>query len=298
MKQPYRILPAAEGRLGALDDPVLVTMLTGWIDASGAAAAAMDRLLEATRAEAVVEFDDDVFVDYRARRPAMHLVDGVIERLEWSVPRLWIGVDALGHDVMLLAGPEPDTNWRTFADTVAAIAARVGVSRAVGLGAYPIATPHTRPVLLSCTAARAEVIADLPFARSSLVVPAGMEAVLERSLDESGIPALAIWAQVPHYVTSMAYPASSLALLEALRDVAGVHVDVSELREEAVVQRGRLDGLVAANREHAEMLSQLERLHDQTRGTASPPALGPGALPTGDEIAAELEQFLRQQGGD
>lgn len=298
MKQPYRILPAAEGRLGALEDPVLVTMLTGWIDASGAADAAMDRLLAATRAEAVVEFDDDVFVDYRARRPAMHLVEGVIERLEWSVPRLWVGVDALGHDVLLLAGPEPDTNWRAFADTVAGIARRVGVTRAVGLGAYPIATPHTRPVLLSCTAARAETIAELPFVRSSLVVPAGMEAVLERSLDEAGIPALAIWAQVPHYVTSMSYPASSLALLEALRDVAGVHVDVSELREESVIQRGRLDGLVAANSEHAEMLRQLEKMHDQTRGTASPPALGPGALPTGDEIAAELEQFLRQQGGD
>ena len=59
-----------------LDEPTLVAVLTGWIDAGGAARAAAEAIEDDAAASPVAEFDDDVYIDYRARRgsrsPAPH----------------------------------------------------------------------------------------------------------------------------------------------------------------------------------------------------------------------------------
>ncbi|MFM1839117.1 MAG: hypothetical protein RIS37_383, partial [Actinomycetota bacterium] len=84
----YRISPNFDGKLPTLQQPILVAMLTGWIDASAAAAAAMETLITETNAVTLVEFDGDTFVDYRARRPLMQLREGVIEKLDWAAPKI------------------------------------------------------------------------------------------------------------------------------------------------------------------------------------------------------------------
>ena len=280
----------------ALEEPVLVVMMTGWIDASGAAAAAMGTLDKETSATTLVAFDDDTYIDYRARRPMLELRDGVSTRLVWSAPELKVGRDLNGRDVLLLTGPEPDMAWHRFATTIADLAERLTVARMAALGAYPFAAPHTRPPQLSVTSPSAEAIAGLPFRTSSVDVPAGMAAALEHAVWGRGIPALGIWSQVPHYVATMSYPAASVALLEGLHTATGLAVDGGELRREAVLQRERLDQLVQGNDEHQAMVAQFERLYD----AAEPPGDGggPGALElrSGDEIAGEIERYLRDQG--
>ena len=49
----------------------------------------------------------------------------------------------------------------------------------------------------------------LPFLRSSIDVPAGVAAALEIELHDRGIPTVGLWAQVPHYIASVSYPAWS-----------------------------------------------------------------------------------------
>jgi len=288
MINAWRTAPDLDGVLPRLDRPLLVTMLTGWIDASGAAAAAMEVLITLTGAETVVEFDEDTYIDYRARRPVLHIRDGVNTGLEWDAPRLRAGRDSSGRDVLVLCGPEPDAAWRRFAADVAGLSVRLGVRRMIALGAYPIAVPHTRAVRLSCTTPDADLASSLPFARNSVDVPAGMSAVLEESLATAGIESIGLWAQVPHYVASMPYPAASLALLRALCDVGGITVPTGSLVEEAEAQRRRIDRLVGQNGEHADMLRQMEDAHDAADG-----GLG-DTVPSGDQLAAELEQFLRE----
>jgi hypothetical protein len=108
-----------------------------------------------------------------------------------------------------------------------------------------------------------------------------------------GIEAVGLWAQVPHYVASMAYPLASDALIQALCADNGLYFDSSRLRRESAVQRERLDQLVANNAEHAGMLQQLETAYDETHGT--PLSDNTEDIPTVDELAAEVEQFLRDQ---
>jgi hypothetical protein len=280
------------GPLPELDAPVLVVMLTGWIDASGAAAAAMTTLQEESAARPLATFDGDVFIDYRARRPTMELRDGVNTRLVWSDIELSLGRDSKGHDVVTLSGPEPDSQWRRFADVVSTLAIDLGVTKMVALGAYPFAAPHTRDPRLSTSSPSADVVSGVSYLKNSIDVPAGMGAVLEHAFVDKGVPALGIWAQVPHYVSAMSYPAATLALLDGLREVTDIQIDVSAIRKETIIQRQRLDQLVSGNDEHRSMVDQLEALYDSQQESG---LLGSADIPTGDELAAEFEQFLRDQ---
>lgn len=279
-----------------LDKPVLITMLSGWIDASGAANAAIDVLKKATNATLLATFDADTFIDYRARRPIMELREGLNSRLRWSVPELHHGIDANGRDIVILSGPEPDTAWELFVKTVCGFCVDNSVERAFAIGAYPFATPHTRPPQLSCHSPSPHVLAEVPFLKNSADVPAGMSAVLEHGLTEHGISALSLWAQVPHYVAAMSYPAAAAALVSAVQMVAGLVVDVSDLVADAQQQRERIDQLVSANPEHLEMVRQLERMFDDAVKTGQVDARGETPA-SGDAIAAEIERFLREEMG-
>ncbi len=289
MSDPY----ALHEPLPSLQAPVLVVMLTGWIDASGAAAAAMTTAQEEWSVRPLATFDGDTFIDYRARRPTMELREGVNVRLVWADIELHVGHDSGGHDVLTLSGPEPDSQWRRFADVVSTLAVELGVRQMVALGAYPFATPHTRDPRLSSSSPSADVVAGVPYLKNSVDVPAGMGAVLEHALTDKGVPALGVWAQVPHYVSAMSYPAATLALLTGLHEVSGLMVDAAAIRQEAIIQRQRLDQLVASNDEHRAMVTQLEELYDQAQQQTD--LFGTAQFPTGDELAAEFERFLRDQ---
>lgn len=265
-------------------------MLDGWIDASGAAAAAMGVLTTETDAHDLVSFDDDAYIDYRARRPTFEIRDGVSTRLLWSSPELRHGKDRNGADVLLLSGPEPDMAWHRFADTIASLAQQLGVRSMTALGAYPFAAPHTRPVGLSATSPSRDVVQNLGFSASSVDVPAGVAAAIEMELHNRDIKAVGLWAQVPHYVSAMSYPAASIALLDGLSRISGISLEAVDLRRDVTVQRERLDHLVASNAEHGEMLTRLESAYDDAHAAGDPTSL---ELRSGDDLAAEVEQFLR-----
>ncbi|MEI8240050.1 MAG: PAC2 family protein [Actinomycetota bacterium] len=278
-----------------LDRPVLVVMLTGWVDASGAGAAAVAAVNAACNTELLATFDGDAFIDYRARRPTMELREGVNSRLEWGDIQLRVGADPKGTAVLTLVGPEPDSQWRRFAASVAELATQLGVYQTISLGAYPFATPHSRTSRISITSPSADVVASLPFIKSTLDVPAGMSSVLEHAFTEAGIASVGLWVQVPHYVSAMSYPGASVALLDAMRSVTGVDIPVGSLARDADIQRSRIDQLVDANDDHGAMVRQLEAAYDLAGDDES--AMGGAPLPSGDEIAAEFERFLREQEG-
>jgi hypothetical protein len=275
----------------SLDSPVLLVALEGWIDAGFAAVNAMATILTGLDTRTVVSFDADELLDHRARRPVLHLVDGVNESLSWPGIELRAGKCGFGTDVLLLVGAEPDHSWRAFTEAVIDLAQRFGTRMIIAFGAYPAAVPHTRPTVLSVTASDEEVAGRWPFVRGTLDVPAGVQAAIERSAGDAGLPAIGLWAQVPHYTSAMAYPEASRALLQAAQHVAGgLLLPLGTLDEEAEEARSRLDEIIAGNDEHARMVAALEHEADSASGTTR--------IPSGDELAAELERYLREQGRD
>jgi predicted ATP-grasp superfamily ATP-dependent carboligase len=121
-------------------------------------------------------------------------------------------------------------------------------------------------------------------------VPAGIADVLGAACTEAGIPSIGLWARVPHYTANSLFPASAVALLEALTTLTGIEVDLSELRHNAEESLRQVDDTVAKNEETAALARELEKQFDAGVGTPVPPE---GAVPSADEIADELERYLR-----
>ena len=283
-----------------LHEPVLVVALEGWIDAGMGATNAMSALLTGADAETVATFDADRLLDHRARRPIMHLVNGLITGLTWPAVELRAGTDAAGNDLLLLVGAEPDFEWRAFSDTVVDLALEYGCRMAVTLGAYPAPVPHTRDANLAVTTSSPTLSDELHgYVRGTLDVPGGIQSVIDVACNDAGLPAVGLWAQVPHYVSSMPFPGASVALLEGLQDLAGVTAHLGQLPSDAKATRIRLDELVAENPQHQAMVAQLEEFMDQGLGDPEDaPTFGFDRIPSGDELAAELQEFLQQRPDD
>ncbi|MGD1013600.1 MAG: PAC2 family protein [Acidimicrobiales bacterium] len=273
-----------------LSEPVLVVSLEGWIDAGLGASTAISTMLNTISTEVLATFDTEYFIDQRARRPLARIVDGITTELTWPEIQLRYGRDGDGADILFLVGPEPDFHWSDFIDVVTDAAGRFDVRLVVGLGAFPAPTPHTRPVRVIATApeASAHLLPIIGTVTGELEVPAGISAALELGFAEVDMEIVTLWARVPHYVAAMPYPQASAALIDGLARIAGLTLDASHLRASADEARQRVDDLVTNNPEHTSMVEQLEEAADETEGTS----LGED-LPSGDELAAELERFLR-----
>ena len=274
-----------------LKEPVLILALDGWIDSSGTAKSAKESLISKAEVHTMVQFDTDRLLDHRARRPTLHLNEGVIEDLEWPKIELLDICGLEGPDFCLLQGPEPDHDWKIFAEKVTELCHGLNVSLVVGLGAYPAAVPHTRPTKLSCTASSKEMSEKLDFLTASIKVPAGVQAVIETEAALSGIPAIGIWAQIPHYLSSSPYPPATIALLDGLEQISGISNEDFRLNERALKTKSYLDELIAGNEEHLAMLEKLETTYDQINDSNL-------NFPSGEDLAEELQDFLRQQEND
>ncbi len=274
----------------ALERPVLVVALEGWIDAGLAATSAASALLGAMPHEVLADFDADELIDHRARRPVLRIVDGVDKELRWPTLQLHAAVNRTGRSVLVLSGPEPDMRWHRFMAEMVTLASRLQVQLVVGLGAFPAPVPHTRPVRLAATSTSAELAGRVGFLPATIDVPAGAQGALEHAFGEAGIPALGLWARVPHYASAMPYPAAAVALLKELAEVAELEVDTKALEVAATSTFAQIEQLIAASEEHSAMVHQLEAQHDSEQGMAATDFRN---LPSGDEIAAELERFLR-----
>ncbi|MBT3246762.1 MAG: PAC2 family protein [Actinobacteria bacterium] len=269
-----------------LDRPVLLMAMQGWVDAGGAAMTCREALLSGSGNSLIARLDTDRLLDHRTRRPTVDLVDGVSRGINWPLIQVHLLEHRGGSDLLLLDGPEPDHEWRLFSAAVVDLCRRLGVQMVIGLGAYPAAVPHTRPTRLACTAGSEDLTRELDFVTSTLSVPAGIQAVVEVEAAAAGIQAVGVWAQVPHYLAAASYPPASLALLGALSTLSGAFLDTGSLPERTLATRSRLDELVARNPEHVTMLEQLEAAYDDLHDPG-------GRLPTGEDLAAELERFLR-----
>lgn len=271
-----------------LDLPTMLVHLDGWIDAGLAAANAMGTILEDLDTITVARFDTDRLLDHRSRRPVATIVEGVIDDLTWPSIELRAAHDLDGRPVLFLVGAEPDHEWRAFSKAVADLAHHLGVDEVFALGAYPAPVPHTRSGRVVATGASRTAVDPIGVAPGRIDVPAGIDMAIQQACTAAGVDMTGLWAQVPHYAAGMPWPEGSLALIDRLRTLTGLRFGTGSLVEDSGATRMRLDELVAGNDEHVDMVRRLEMLVDTENTIVDP-------LPMGDDIVAELEQFLREQ---
>jgi predicted ATP-grasp superfamily ATP-dependent carboligase len=282
--------------LDGATDLSMVLVLDGFLDAGNSAAIAGRHLVnEAGGGRVVATFEVDEFHDYRARRPAMSFVRDHYE--QYDAPRLVVRLlaDDAGTPYLLMHGPEPDNKWEAFAATVLHVVERLGVGRVIGLGAVPMAVPHTRPIAITHHANKPELLsADSPW-RGELRIPSSAQALLELRLGEAGHDAMGFVAHIPHYLAQLDFPQASLSLLEHVERAAGIAVDLTDLRDAARTRDEEIATYLGSNREVLEVVQALEQQYDafaraEQEGNSLLAEDEP--IPTGEEIGRQFEQFL------
>ncbi|MCY4136519.1 MAG: PAC2 family protein [bacterium] len=272
-----------------LADPVLVMALDGWVDAGYGMRTAAEIMTQPDDGVLVASFDADLLIDHRARRPTMTVRDGRVDDIRWPAISLQVVHDLDQQEFLMLHGPEPDFRWQAFCTAVDELVQRLGVARAVTLGAYPAAVPHTRPVRLSATGTSQNLIERFGSPQGTLEVPAGIGAALSKRFEVAGLETVSVWAQVPHYASGSPFPAAAAALFQGLRAVADLRFDSAPLIAEGLEVSRKLDAMIAQNASHQRLVGQLESAYDASAGEQDT------EIPTGDELAEELERFLRDQ---
>jgi len=286
--------------LPALDSPVLIQALTGFVDAGSAIQLSREHLLEQLDGEVVATFDLDQLLDYRSRRPPMIFVEDHWESYEQPSLALHLLRDQLGKEFLLLSGPEPDLQWERFIAAVTGLIDRLGVSLTVGLNAIPMAVPHTRPVSVTAHATDQKLLGDHESWLQRVQVPASMGNLLEFRLGEAGHDAMGYAAHVPHYLAQTTYPAAAELLLDSVSSTTGLALPTGQLREAAGLVREEVDKQVADDEQASRLVASLEQQYDAflrgRQGNLLAGATGP--LPTAEELGAELERFLADQTKD
>jgi len=263
-----------------LRQPRVVAAFRGWNDAGGAASLAAGYLRSVTDAERFAVIDSEPFVDYQQTRPTVSMVDGDVRHVEWPVTEVFASQE---HDLMIVLGTEPNMRWRAFSDSIVDLAQRYRSRLVITMGALLADTPHTRPVPVSASASDPELMSRHGLVRSTYEGPTGIVGVLHDSCSRAGLVSASLWAATPHYISAAPNPQAALALLERLAEIAGTPAGSAELERAASEYQLRVASAIADDPDVAGYVEQLEQAADRDDP------------PTGEELAADFERYLREQ---
>src|SRR3954470_17818548 len=281
-----------ERRPDGLRAPALVAAFEGWNDAGDAASSALSFVAGSLGADRFASIDPEEFYDFQATRPLIKLVDGTTRSIVWpEVEFHAAGAPGAPRDLVLVSGHEPSYRWRSFCEVLLDLAEALGVQTIVTLGSLLADVPHSRPVHITGLATDERMVERVGLSGSNYEVPTGILGVLHDAAHRRGIPAVSLWAAVPHYVAVAPNPKGALALVRKLEGVVGVAVDAGELEVAAEDYERQVTRAVESD---PDVQAFVERLERAAAAEESEP--DPDSLPSGDLLAREFQRFLRQRG--
>ncbi len=275
----------------------LIVALRGGSDAGSVIGQVEDYLWGRYRLEEILRFNADLLLDYRARRPLItfnedHFVDYAPDELI-----LALGRDELGSPFLLLSGYEPDFRWEEFIDAVLLLVHEFEVTVTTWAHAIPMPVPHTRPIRMTVSGTRDDLIEARSVWRPVTKLSASAAHVLEYRLHSLGEEVVGFALLVPHYLAGTEYPDALLAALDAMMSATGLIFASDDVREKARSFNAQVDLQISSNEESVQMVHGLEARYDsymEDQSVRSPLMSEDGSLPTADQIASELERFLEQ----
>jgi len=272
----------------SLERPVLITAFRGWNDGGQGASLAGGYLARAWDATRFAEIDPEEYYDFQATRPHVSLEEGLTRRIDWPENAFYYSrVPGTDRDAVLLLGIEPNLRWRTFSDLVVGLATDLQVELAVTMGSLLADVPHTRPSPVTASASDSTLIEALDLQPSRYEGPTGIVGTLHDACRRAGIASVSIWAAVPHYVSLAPSPRAALALCDKLGELLDAKIDTTELQEAADQYAEQVTEAVSSDAETQAYVEELEQRTDAIEAVEE--------LPSGESLAAELTEFLRER---
>lgn len=268
----------------------LIVAFEGWNDAAESASAAAKFVCEKLNADVVATVDPEDYYDFQFTRPSVSYDLEGNRQISWPTTDLCApGVEVLAEDpslnrVNVLLGVEPSRRWQAFTTEIMEMIEDREIDSVIFLGAMLADVPHTRPIGVMATSQSEAVREQFAIERSHYEGPVGILSVLGLALEKAGIPSIALWASVPHYVHNTPSPKATLALLIELEKYLGVQFGHGSLADEAFTWERGIDEVAEADEDMAGYIAQLEKTRDEVESPAA----------SGDALAMEFEKFLRE----
>ncbi|MBI4639507.1 MAG: PAC2 family protein [Candidatus Tectomicrobia bacterium] len=288
--------PLIISQVPSLRQPVLIMAFAGWNDASESATSAVKFLLKRLRAQKFASLDPEEFYNFVEVRPQVRLADGVRREIVWPANEFSYSLQpTLAQDLILGVGIEPHFRWRTYSDTILSLARDYKVSLIVTLGALLADVVYSQPVRVTGSAVDPELAAKLKLSVSRYLGPTGIVRVLHDAFRREQLPAISLWANVPHYIAAAPNPKATLALAKRVMTLLNFTIDTSELEASSREFDIKIAELVAKDPNISSYIRQLEERDAEEREEA---AEGQSSreeeAPSGDDLAEEFQKFLRR----
>lgn len=274
----------------ALRSPVLIAAFHGWNDGGSAATLAASFVRQSLDAVRFASIDPDDYIDFQQTRPRVSLTEGMTREISWpDIEFFHAALPGGNRDVVICIGTEPNLRWKAFTNEIADLASELGVDLALTLGGLLADTPHTRPVPVTGAAHDGELARRLGLRRSRYEGPTGIVGVVHDTFARRSIASASLWAAVPHYIAANTNPAAALALVRQVEGILDVHLHPDELESATEVFMRQIAQVLESDEETAAYVRELERRDTDDDEDDD------DAIPTGDELAEELQRFLRER---
>lgn len=272
----------------------LIAGLTGFTDAGSTLNLVADHIFANLSTQLVVQFKNDELLDYRSRRPVMFFERDHIEHYEPSVLGIYLVHDEANQPFLYLHGYEPDFKWEAFAEAVVDLVRGLEVEDFTWVHSIPFPIPHTRAVGVTVSGNRLDIIDAVSEWKPQTQVPGNVLHLLEYRLSEISLPTVGYVMLVPHYLSESEYPQSALVAFEHISSATGLVFPTDAIREDSVEFLAKLKTQLEKNEDLQKLVKNLEQGYaSENIGPNRAPIEKPIAkMPTAEEIAAELEDYL------
>ena len=273
--------------------PTMIVAFSGWSDACEAATGALTHLLEnldqsevPQEAILIAEYDAEDFYDFQVNRPMISVDESMVRSINWPSTQVYgIHTPHLDHDYVLVLGVEPSMKWRTFTALLLDLAEDLEVDLVITLGAMFADTPHTRPISVSGSGGHPDIAARLGVEISKYEGPTGILGIIADGAVKREIDCVSLWAGLPHYASNSPSPKATLALINAVEDFLEISLPLADLVHQSQEWENEVSEMALEDTEVSEYVKALEESKDAAEFKDV----------SGDEIARELERFLRRQ---
>ncbi len=276
-----------------LRQPIMIVAFSGWSDAGEAATGALTHLMEnlshgslSSEAVLVAEYEPEDFYDFQVNRPMISVDDSLVRSVNWPSTQIYgLSTPEFENDFVLVLGVEPSMKWKTFTTLLLDLADDLEVELVVTLGAMLADAPHTRPISVSGSGGHPDIAARLGVEISKYEGPTGILGIIGDGCVRRGIDCVSLWAGLPHYASNSPSPKATLALVNAVEDFLEISISLADLEHQAKEWENEVSEMAEEDSEVSEYVKALEESKDATEFKDV----------SGDEIARELERFLRRQ---
>ena len=272
----------------------MIASVNGFTDAGSVIEQMTHNILNRLDAELVIRFDNDELLDYRSRRPSMFFEKDHLSSYEPPLLGIYLVRDEAGIPFLFLHGYESDFKWEAFADAIEEIIEIYAVVDFTWVHSIPFPIPHTRPVGVTVSGNRKDLIERFSEWRPETGVPGNIVHLLEYRLSEIGLPVTGFVLLVPHYLNDSDYPIAAVSGFELLTSATSLVFPTDHLRDEGKNFLERLAKKLEENADLATLVNNLEQGYQSHRAETFGAVVTPpkSSEPDVEELAAELEDYL------